>query len=378
MIKRIRISAILTILAMLTCNRMIGSALILSSAEPTVYASHATGKVGDVVEVLISLENNPGVVAMQLTVTYNEAALKLVGVIDEGKLGQAMHTSNLLLNPYPLTWMNGLALTNFNNNGVITKLRFEILAEAGNYPITITSKGIYNQAMQAVRFDIVNGSVTSQAVTSDPVTHTVTFLDWNGTVLKTETVNHGSSATAPANPIREGYTFTGWDKTFNNVINDLTVKAQYKANTSDPVTRTVIFLDWNGAELKTETVNHGSSATAPANPAREGYTFTGWDKAFDNVTSDLTVTAQYEAVTLVHNPVSQAVLSAYPNPVSKGSTLNIEGVAKGSHIEVYNVQGACVCRTIATENPAQLMLDVPAGIYIVRTHNGEIKIIINI
>ena len=64
--------------------------------------------------------------------------------------------------------------------------------------------------------------------TSNPTTYTVTFKDWDGTTLKTETVEEGVSATAPSNPSRVGYNFTGWDKSFNNITGDLIVTAQYE------------------------------------------------------------------------------------------------------------------------------------------------------
>ena len=56
---------------------------------------------------------------------------------------------------------------------------------------------------------------------------------------------------------------------------------------------TVEFLDWDGSLISSQQVEEGQSAAAPADPVREGYTFVGWDKPFDNVTSDLTVTAEY-------------------------------------------------------------------------------------
>ena len=80
---------------------------------------------------------------------------------------------------------------------------------------------------------------------TEPVqTYHVTFVDWDGTILETQEVEEGSSATAPTNPTREGYNFTGWDKAFNNVISNLTVTAQYSV-----IMHTVTFIDYDGTIL---------------------------------------------------------------------------------------------------------------------------------
>ncbi|MBE6870333.1 MAG: hypothetical protein E7491_00080 [Ruminococcaceae bacterium] len=86
--------------------------------------------------------------------------------------------------------------------------------------------------------------------------------------------------------------------------------------TPKPTTYTVRFVDYDGAELKTEIVEKGARATAPATPTRSGYIFIGWNKAFDNVTSDLTVTAQYELII-------GAYLGSANQTVEKGATLSI-------------------------------------------------------
>ncbi|MBQ5487576.1 MAG: InlB B-repeat-containing protein [Clostridia bacterium] len=123
----------------------------------------------------------------------------------------------------------------------------------------------------------------------EPVYYTVTFVDWDGAVLKTESVPEGGAATAPSDPSRVGYTFTGWDVDFSNVTSDLTVTAQYTINTY-----TVTFRDWDGTVLKVQTVEYGGDATPPADPVREGYTFTGWSGDYTNVTFDKNITAMYE------------------------------------------------------------------------------------
>ncbi len=277
---------------------------------------------------------------------------------------------------------------------------------------------------------------TSCAVTPlgefDPsAEYTVTFYDWDGTELKTEAVKWGKSATAPADPERLGYTFSGWDKDFSSVITDLDIHANYARNVGEtylislpyhqngatswaidtdgttlissttlgvapdaadprqqfvfirnseggynlyhPTSKkyvnkdcslsdtpvdviyliggaypdtyiayfdqthyvnvngnsylvinsfstpgegnsflivpanapenedvgaeyTVTFYDWDGTLLKTEVVRWGQSATAPANPVRDGYVFVDWDINYKKVYADLVVYATYSMI----------------------------------------------------------------------------------
>lgn len=66
-----------------------------------------------------------------------------------------------------------------------------------------------------------------QTSTSTNSSYTVIFKDYDGTVIKTENINYGESATAPDAPQRDGYIFLNWDKTFDKVTSDLVVTAQY-------------------------------------------------------------------------------------------------------------------------------------------------------
>lgn len=121
--------------------------------------------------------------------------------------------------------------------------------------------------------------------------YTVTFMDGEK-VLETYTnVPHGSAVTAPEVPEKNGKTFSKWDKDFSKVTSDLTINAVYDVDTF-----TVTFKDGDTV-LSTQTVEYEAAATAP-DTARlsppEGMHFAKWDKDFSKVTEDIEVSAVYE------------------------------------------------------------------------------------
>ena len=101
----------------------------------------------------------------------------------------------------------------------------------------------------------------------------------------------------------EGYEFQGWGADVKESIADekanpgaLTMPDMDVAISAifEKKTYTVTFYDHEDNVLSTQTVKWNEQATAPDAPAVEGYTFTGWDKDFEHVTSDMIVTAQYQ------------------------------------------------------------------------------------
>lgn len=74
------------------------------------------------------------------------------------------------------------------------------------------------------------GSSLSGTITLTISSFNVNFVDWDGTVLKSDSVEEGRAATAPADPARDGHTFTGWDSDFSRITSDLAVNALYEKN----------------------------------------------------------------------------------------------------------------------------------------------------
>lgn len=130
---------------------------------------------------------------------------------------------------------------------------------------------------------------------STSVTCRVRFYD-GSSLVKTEEVTAGGSASAPVLNERSGYTLT-WDKDYTNVQQNLDVYASWKQNF------TVTFKDAYSGQVTEVTSYYGGTATPPV-WTRTGYKL-GWDTtAYTYVTKNLTVNAVW-LVSMTDTPITE-------------------------------------------------------------------------
>lgn len=166
-------------------------------------------------------------------------------------------------------------------------------------------------------FSKVTSDLTINAV-YDVDTFTVTFKDGEK-VLETQTVEYEAAATAPDTARLsppEGMHFAKWDKDFSKVTEDIEVSAVYELNEY-----TVIFKNGE-TTLKTEMVKHGFAATAPNVYDTATKKFVGWDKSFDNVTSDLIVNAKFETKKFTLTFINFDGTTVYTAEVEYGASID--------------------------------------------------------
>lgn len=157
------------------------------------------------------------------------------------------------------------------------------------------------------------GMTISEDITFTPIftteinQYSYQFIDEDGTVLKEATVDYGSEIIAPENPSKDAtqeytYTFAYWD----GYTDGMKQKAEtmiFKAVYSSAINQyTYKFIDEDGRELKSETVNYGTEIIPPENPSKAStnkysYIFKGWNEYKDGmiITDNITFTAEYTA-----------------------------------------------------------------------------------
>ena len=172
-------------------------------------------------------------------------------------------------------------------------------SETSEYTYTFNG---WDQSLENITSDCVRTAQFTE--TLKPVTHyyKVTFKNYDGALLQEVNVEEGHTAvytaqapTRPATPTCT-YTFTGWDGSLENITSDCVRIAQFSENQTKFI---VSFKNYDGTLLYETYVEAGKNATYMGpTPVREEdarctYTFAGWDRSLENITSDCICVAQY-------------------------------------------------------------------------------------
>ncbi|MGY3777292.1 InlB B-repeat-containing protein [Isobaculum melis] len=210
--------------------------------------------------------------------------------------------------------VNDYTLT-LDNEGVTTAqtVTFDTLATEPTAPTKegYTFTGWYDAATAGNKWDFANNKMPAKDVTlyAQYTVNDYTLTLDNEGVTTVQTVTFDTLATEPTAPTKEGYTFIGWydaatagnkwDFSSNKMpAKDVTLYAQYTVNHY-----TITFN--NQGTMTTESGAFDQLLTAPTEPTKPGYHFTGWKEmvsgklwnfAVDKVpASDITLISQFEA-----------------------------------------------------------------------------------
>lgn len=208
----------------------------------------------------------------------------------------------------------------------------------------LASCGVSSSPEPSSSLEAPSSSPDSVVSSSDPIDHssdltqiyTVTFKDWDDSLLASVDVEEGGTAVYPYDaPSREGdaqytYSFSGWDKDLSNVTSSFETVAQYS-----PVTNryTVTFVNHDGTILQEGEWDYGSTPSySGETPTKEDdalytYSFSGWSPEITSVTGDATYTAVFSPVKVVYSITYEldggTLDGENPSSYSKGDELTL-------------------------------------------------------
>ncbi|MGL5041887.1 MAG: InlB B-repeat-containing protein [Culicoidibacterales bacterium] len=149
-----------------------------------------------------------------------------------------------------------------------------------------------------------SGSDWNFSTTKMPAANTVLYAQWNinryvlsfhlnggvGIAPTAQSIVYDGNGTVPDVPQREGHTFVSW-----NTLQDGSGTDWYLNAIKMPAANTTLYAEWiknsyqisfdlngaGGSAPTTQTVEYGGYVTAPPNPVKQGYSFSGWNTAED-------------------------------------------------------------------------------------------------
>ena len=213
--------------------------------------------------------------------------------IAAGSTGNRAYTAQWTINQYTVTFYDEDGTTIIKQ----TTQEYDSAIEAPDMTDKTNADGVPFAAWDPeVPAKVPANDVSFKAIYGG--TYDVIFIV-DGTEVQKTSVDWNTTITAPADPTKEGYTFTGWLSQEGKALSEyptmpakaLTFTAQWTINQY-----TLTFLA-DGAVVKKLTQDYGTDVTADFEaPDKEGYIWRGWDAEVPETmpAEDMTFNAVYE------------------------------------------------------------------------------------
>lgn len=234
----------------------------------------------------------------------------------------------------------------FDSNGGSTISYTPDFSESGLTKPTDPTKNYYEfagwyfdeQLTQKYDFKRLPSASSTLYAKWDAVKYTITYILYDGTNSATNPATYTVEDNVTfSDPSKTGYTFNGWysNSQFTSALvtgipvgshENITIYANFGINQY-----TISFNSNGGTSVDDITQNYATSISAPANPAKNGYSFDGWY-------SDSTLKNGYMFTTI---PAENITLYAKWNLVTYNITYNLDGgTNSASNSATYTIESA--------------------------------------
>ena len=157
------LSVCLALVLLLTCISM----QTFAEGAPAFSAGSAEANPGDTVEIPILIENNPGIVALSVSVSFDRNVLTLQNASSDGSVFPAAGITfggTYDTDTFNILWEDGTSTVNNTSSGLIATLTFLVSEDApvGETVVSVgyASSSVVDVNLNDVAFETVNGVVT--------------------------------------------------------------------------------------------------------------------------------------------------------------------------------------------------------------------------
>lgn len=128
--------------------------------KPRFQAEIVRGNAGEIVDVKLNIQNNPGITALSIDVAYSSDDLELISVNNAALFQDAISTGNVSSDPLRISWYAADS-ENKDDNGTLAILRFRVRENAicSRINISYNPENVFDNTLQNQPFEITNGWV---------------------------------------------------------------------------------------------------------------------------------------------------------------------------------------------------------------------------